>query len=304
MELPDEELLAAMQRLPEANALRAEIRAKVYTTLLQRNGPIKANLPKPERGAMKADPNYTLAVDIVRDYLNVRNLENTLSVFKPEAELQPGLTHRKVLEGRAQVQTAPGQPILEALVLKIREMRGRRSEVEIVSKPFKPGQMLGNSQGKPATKDGKQEILRPIEVLADRKGPNKPEIQPIGLAESRKPGPLPSVPGLRLPLDPPKPSVPGKVDLSIPTISNIKTSSKNPLMQLRAQREARVPSPEPADGIEEDIDEEIEVVKVSDHTADPVTDSYGSSVGADVSADSMALEAYDHVEKIPARRGF
>lgn len=298
MELSDEELLAAMQRLPEANALRAEIRAKVFITLMQRNGPIKANLPKPDRGAIKADPNYGLAVDVIRDFLNVRNLANTLSVFKPEAELQAGLTQRKVLEDRMKVQTLPRQSLLEALIAKVRES-AKGNEVEIVTRPFNPGQMGGNSQGKPGLKDAKQDVLRPIDALVDRKGGNKAEIPPIGLGDLRKPGPLPSVPGLRLPFDPPKSTIPSKVDLSIPTTSNAKPSSKNPLMQLRAQREARAPSPEPADDIEEDIDEEIEVAKLTD----PVTDSYGSSVGADASADSMALESCDHVERIPTRKG-
>lgn len=290
MELSDEELLGAMQRLPEANALRAEIRAKVYTTLMQRNGPIKANLPKPDRGVIKADPNYGLAVEVLRDFLNVRNLVNTLSVFKPEAELQAGLTQRKVLEDRLKVQTGPRQSLLEALIVKVREMSVKGKEAEIVTRPFNPVHM-----GKP----GKQEVLRPMDALVDRRGGNKAEIPPIGLGELRKPGPLPSVPGLRLPLDPPKPTIPSKVDLSIPTTSSLKPGSKNPLMQLRAQREARAPSPESADDIEEDIDEEIEVVRVTD----AVTDSYGSSVGADASADSMALESCDHVERIPTRKG-
>ena len=279
MELSDKELLAAIQRLPEANTARAEIRAKVYTVLLQRNGKIKAKLPQPNRANIKSDGNFGLAVDIIRDFLNVKGLVNTVNVFKQEAELHVNLASRKVLEDKAMVQTKPRQSVLEAVLLKNRDT-AKSSSPPIVTKPFNP------PQSSVSTRPG-----NPKPVIEEK----KVEIPPISLPEVKK---TPSqLPGLRLPTETMKPN--SKVDLSIPAA---KANSKNPLMQLRAQKEARAPTPNSEEDIEEDIEEEpIEIIK---ENSDPVTDSVGSSMGADASADSMALEVYDHVERIGSTRGF
>jgi len=271
-----ESILKALEGKGILDQIKSELRKQVLVALDEQNG--KGSLDKSKGAKLHENPDTVLCLELIRDFLEKYNLDNSLKVFVPESSLGPK-PERRTFEREVGITLQGSEPVLLTMLKQLR-MTPQSSQPlqkpEPVQKPQieqksqepqkKPQQKPQEPQQKP--QEPKQKPQEPQQKPQEKPEPKKQE-------PSRLLGQLPSL----APLNPK---------------SNFKLANLKTIDQLIGGNSEE----EIEESISERIESEEEKEEDYEASSKSVFESYGSSMGVDASVNSLALESLDHIEKV------
>lgn len=305
------------------DSLKAQLRSQVLLALDAQIGK-GSQVLKPESLKILESEEGRLCVEIVREFLEYAKFKNTLEVFVPEGHLSSGKADRMMLENKTNVRFEQGKPLLMTILDKVKNSdsfnyhnpakpassfieKSQPAVQEIARAPIPKFQALLEENSKKAfTFSGKPKEEEPpkstskVITAPEKQAEIKPadikpvEAKPEFKAAEKLQDPKQAEDKFKLaPLGP-------RVGFKLPSFKGFDDLAEDiPPKNSPPKKAAEFFDSE--ESIEESIDETSEEPSEFDHKE--LLESVGTnSMGIDVSVNSLALEEFDHVERVkPAR---
>ena len=257
-----ESILKALEGKGILDQIKSELRKQVLVALDEQNG--KGSLDKSKGAKLHENPDTVLCLELIRDFLEKYNLDNSLKVFVPESSLGPK-PERRTFEREVGITLQGSEPVLLTMLKQLR-MTPQSSQPLQKPEPVQKPQIEQKSQE--SQKKPQKKPQEPQQKPQEKPEPKKQE-------PSRLLGQLPSL----APLNPK---------------SNFKLANLKTIDQLIGGNSEE----EIEESISERIESEEEKEEDYEASSKSVFESYGSSMGVDASVNSLALESLDHIEKV------
>ncbi|CAG9330621.1 unnamed protein product [Blepharisma stoltei] len=321
-----ENIIKTLESKGILDSIKAQLKSQVLQALESQSG--KGQVFKPESLKIMESEEGKICVELIREFLEFAKFKSTLEVFIPEGHLSSANADRILLETKTGVRFEQGKPLLMTILEKL---KGQNSPFGInspakVAKEEPPRQIIPKFQAlleenskKVYTFSGKskEEPKPDIYAFPDKPIENFKVVEPVKKEPEIKP-PEPKKVIETKPIEQPKTDpndkfklAPlGKVGKKPATFKGFDdlVEDEPPKQQRQVSPPKKQVSPPPKKTDVFDSEESIEE-SIEEYSEDyesihkDLLESIGtSSMGVDVSVNSLALEEFDHVERVkPAR---